>query len=293
MIGNLVESIAGLVGTVKKTAAETMVNNIFKTINDTILPIFDEIERAVDQKANLALIKSNKTLTVFAKLVGTGVDNMKTLVQMHKTFRKLSKEEGDVRKVIEFHFPKLMVQGVVRARDAALIKLLQDLSTFNAYTVDFLYYIIMDVNETNFPKIKIKRITDKIGDYAELYKTYSKPLEPMLIEIAKMSDEEIPSKLDKTLLELKEIQLSQHGGYPNLPFNGFLGNPIYHIRMWLIDKDFEKIEILEQKKQLIELRLMELKLDAEGKKDPNLTQQIRYYEDKLSGIEYEIEKLEN
>lgn len=292
MLSTLLDTLAGFTGSIKKSTAETFVTHIFKTINDVVLPIFDEISQAAEQKANLALIKANKSLTLFAKLAGTGLDNMKTLEKLHKCFAKLSKEEGDVRKVIDLHFPKLMVNNVVRARDAALVKLLQDLNTFSMYTVDFLYYIIMDVNHTNLPKIKIKRIQEKVGDYVELYKTYSKPLEPMLIEIAKMSDEELPSNLDKTILELKEIQLSKHGGYPNLPFNGFIGNPIYHIRMWLIDRDFQKIEILEQKKQLIELRLMELKLEAQGQKDPNLNKQIQYYEDKLSGIEYDIEKLE-
>lgn len=292
MLGNLVESLAGFMGTIKKSSVELYTNAIFKCINDTILPVFEEITNTSKNKAEIKQIKENKQLALFSKLSGIQQDNFKTLEKMHTTFKNLSKSEGDVKKVIDFHFPKLMVNNVVRARDAALVKLLEDLNAFNMYTVDFLYYILMDPTETLIPKIKVKRIHEKLGDYVTLYKVYSKPLEPLLIKIAKMSDEEIPSKLDKTLLELKEVQLTKHGEFPNLPYNGFIGNPIYHIRMWLIDRDFRKIEVLEDKKQLIELRLMELKLEAQGQRDPNLTKQIRYYEDKLSGIEYDIEKLQ-
>jgi len=67
----------------------------------------------------------------------------------------------------------------------------------------------------------------------------------------------------------------------------FIGNPIYHIRLFLIDIDLLKLERLKEKKRLLELRLLEL----QGKNDPKIKKQIEYYEDKLNKLELKIEKL--
>lgn len=286
------DTVRSITGSIKKNTAEVYVDNIFKTINDNILPVFQQIEDSIKEKADLDIIKNNKQLALFSKLASINLGNYDTLKQLHKCFKNLAASEGDVKKVVELHFPKVIVNNIVRARDAALMKLLYDLNTFSTYTLDFLYYIMLDPKETLWPKIKLDRIKNGMGDYVGLYKVYSKPLDKLLIKIAKMSDEEIPSDLDKTLMELKEEQLKQHGTIPDFLFNGFIGNPIYHIRMWCVDRDYKKLEMLQNKKQLIELRLMELKLEGHNAKDPNLTKQIRYYEDKLAGIEYQIEKIE-
>ena len=62
--------------------------------------------------------------------------------------------------------------------------------------------------------------------------------------------------------------------------------------MWLIDRDIAKLEALKDKKRLIELRIMELKIEEKSGEDGDLSKQIEYYEDKLANIEYKIEKLE-
>ena len=293
MLDSLIEAIGKFSGSIKKDTIEMFVDNIFKSINDTILPTFAELSASLKEKDALKVIRDNKQLALFSKLADLHTDNFKTIEHIHKTYKNLKASEADVRKVISFHFPKLIVSDTVKARDAAIVKLVQDLNALNMYTMDFLYYIMLDINETMYPKIKLRRLQEGLGSYVNLYKVYSKPLEKLLVDIVKMSDEEIPSNLDKAILDMKELQLAKHGSMPKFPLNGFIGNPIYHIRLWLVDRDFKKLEALEQKKQLIELRLMELKLEARGEKDPNLTKQIRYYEEKLTGLEYDIEKLKN
>lgn len=289
MLSALFDSLKGFIGTMKKESVYDYTDLLFQNINDGVLPSF----RSVLETPNLKVIKNNKYLSLFANQAELGTrDNYIALQKLEKTFIHISNSQKDIKKLLDAHFPKLMVNNVVRARDAAIVKFLQDLFSMTNYILDLLYFILIENNETDLPKIKLDRIKNGIGDFVTLYKAYSKPIDKILIEIAKMSDEEIPSELDQVLLEMKEKQLAKNGSLPNLPYSNFIGNPIYHIRMWLIDKDFQKVESLKIKKQLIELKLMELKLEQNGEKDPALSKQIKYYEDKLAGIEYEIEKLQ-
>ena len=74
--------------------------------------------------------------------------------------------------------------------------------------------------------------------------------------------------------------------------SNFIGNPIFSFRKWLVDKDIDKAKALEDTKNLIELRLLELRNQAAGESDnEGLRKQIEYYEDKLAEVDSKISKL--
>jgi len=71
---------------------------------------------------------------------------------------------------------------------------------------------------------------------------------------------------------------------------GFIYNPIYHIRLLLVDLEELRLEKLKDSKRLLELRLIELKNRAKQENDPKIEQAIKYYEDKLEKINRKIER---
>ena len=75
----------------------------------------------------------------------------------------------------------------------------------------------------------------------------------------------------------------------NIQMN-FIYNPIYHIRLFLVDLEELRLERLKDSKRLLELRLLELKNRANTENDPKLKEAITYYENKLEKIDRKIER---
>ena len=70
----------------------------------------------------------------------------------------------------------------------------------------------------------------------------------------------------------------------------FIYNPIYHIRLFLVDLEELRLERLKDSKRLLELRLLELKNRANTENDPKLKEAITYYENKLEKLDRKIER---
>ena len=121
---------------------------------------------------------------------------------------------------------------------------------------------------------------------------YNKNIKNILDEILELPDVPVSisqtdssSMLDTFLKKIKKISFIPTA-------NGFVGNPIYHFRMWLVDREIRKYEALKDRKEALELRLMELRYQESGSTDENIKERIAYFEEKISKIEYEIAKIE-
>jgi len=75
----------------------------------------------------------------------------------------------------------------------------------------------------------------------------------------------------------------------NIQMN-FIYNPIYHIRLFLVDLEELRLERLKDSKRLLELRLLERKNRANTENDPKLKEAITYYENKLEKLDRKIER---
>lgn len=71
---------------------------------------------------------------------------------------------------------------------------------------------------------------------------------------------------------------------------GFIGNPIYHIRLFLIDLEQLRFEKLKESKRLMELRILELKQKDADNHDEKLEKAIKYYEEKLNKLDMKMER---
>lgn len=74
----------------------------------------------------------------------------------------------------------------------------------------------------------------------------------------------------------------------------FTGNPIFHIRKWWLDRQFEAYERNKVEKKLLGLKLAELKIVASGEAPPiNIQEQIEYYEEQIQKYDRKIEEFRN
>lgn len=289
MISEILSIFSSFTGAMKKETVYEYTEFLYNAINDEVLPAFKVIlaDKGVDA------INKNTTLKNFAQMADLkSSNNYKTLEKMEDLFKTISKTQKQVKDLVNKHCSEVIANKSLKAKDAAIVKFLTDLYTLTSYTLDFLYFVIVDEKHSELPKIKFKKIREGLPNYITLFKAYSKFYTTMLDDIAAIDDEELKTDLDVVQQQMKEMILAKKSKLVSFPLSNFIGNPIYHFRMWRVDKEIKKLEALKDKRQLIELKITELRLEKDGGRDSNLSKQIKYYEDKLASIEYKIEKIE-
>lgn len=298
MLTNILESVRDLTGVLRKETCYESVDYLYRSIESNLLPLLDDM---INNKSD-KFIKQNDLLSLINRLAKIkATDNAGVLVHMRMTFKKIVDAKSQLHKLVEKNLADVDTYKTMSVRSGAIIKVVQDLLSMTSYSLDLLYYILLksDNNKgTDLPKIKLKTINDMMPTFCTMYSIYSKNFSKTLTEIANMSE----SKIE----ELTKAQegsgsgeyivntiISKQGSMPELPVStGFINNPIYHFRMWLIDREIKKYESLKIKKQMVEMKLLELRLRQRDENDPNLNKQVSYYEEKLSKVEYDIAKIE-
>lgn len=87
--------------------------------------------------------------------------------------------------------------------------------------------------------------------------------------------------------ELKKLDL-----FDNLPI-GFIGSPIYTVRLVWAQWEADRYNQLKDKKKLLELRLLHLKLIKEqGGSDLNTERELEYLQKRVTDIDYKTAKIE-
>jgi len=100
-------------------------------------------------------------------------------------------------------------------------------------------------------------------------------------EIAKLSNEHTEEK-DLTLND-------KHFVMPGV--SKFSGNPIYHIRLWWLDGEFNDYEKNKYERKLLTLKLAELEMKASSEEPPmHIQEQIAYYEDEIHKLDVSIKE---
>lgn len=288
IISGVFTYVKSLFHTIKKEDVVKTLDFVFNNISQDVLPTLTD----VIENADIKLIENSKilkNLSTFADM--RAKNNKEFLVKLKAIFEDFSSNYKLFATTVDNELNDIVTNSATTPKDSAILKIINDIGAMNIFILDLLYIIIMDKENSVLPSIKVKTVEANIPDFAQSLKFYSKDFEKIIKDIPKLSD---------TIMNIndgKESMLSgvlQHIGLLTLlpQTNGFINNPIYHIRMWMVDREVAKYESLKDRKKMIELRLLELKLEDKGESDAALQKQIQYYEEKINKLEYEIAKLE-
>lgn len=299
MLQDIIDSINGFIGVMKKDSCYEALSFLRRSIENDLIPALKDMISKGDNK----FIKNNDLLSEINRMANIKAsDNVKALEKILVTFETFIKNYGILESLVDKYVETNVTSKTMSIKTGAIIKILQDLMSMTSYTLDLLYYVLLSsekVVSTSLPRVKLKQIIDAMPTYCEMYSIYSVNFNNTLKKIAETSEEKIQALIEASENNENNSEwvfntvINKTGAIPKLPnARGFIGNPIYHFRMWLVDRDIKKYESLKTKKQLIELKIMELKLKQNNENDPSLTKSINYYEDQLAKIEYEIAKIE-
>lgn len=114
-----------------------------------------------------------------------------------------------------------------------------------------------------------------------------------------------PSELEKVFKSIPDIEVDVENannvissvGAKNLDplglsVQGIILNPIYHIRIAYTDWQVARYEAAKEERKMLEYQILDMKNALDNKADPKLEKALEYTEDRLSRLNYKIEKIE-
>lgn len=292
MFNNFINSIVSFFSngyhTIKRDDVIRLLEDSLNNYETNVLPSIDSL---IDSK-ELKEIKSSLVLHELALACDMQQkDASNVLNKLKLSFENIVKNKRVIFTLIERGMSPVSTDRSIKAKDAAIVRLVSDLETMGLYMMDLLNIVVIGNSDTSLPPIRIKEIKNNIPTFGELYKSYGdiKTFNNLLKEIDDMST--VSLDISNSDVEAISYALGSEKA-PALPLaKGFVGNPFYHIGMYMVDRDFKKADELELKAKLISLRLLELKQRQERAPTDELSKQIDVYEEELANLEYKIAKL--
>lgn len=256
----------------------------------------------------VASLQSKETTTLikeFYKEIGSNKHKVKLSTNKNIATDTLAlfknvKINGDyLLKEISDAVNDVIVSQALTAYKANLLRSVGHYFFLTRYALDFANFVY--VNETeettkdlpdNFKLNKKQKefITKNLWIYARLLSIYGEEHESFIdklnaIEEVTLPKEQVDEAIDAYASNKIDI-------FNNLP-QGFIGSPIYSIRLIFATWESDRYINLKDKKKLLELRYLHLKLMKEsGNNDINIEKEITHLQKRITSLDYQLAKIE-
>lgn len=290
-IAHFVEKIAG---GFSRPAAVQVYTSAVKEMNDTTIPALEQFVAYVesDNRAQKVLERFNKD---FLARVGQGKG--KFYDRLLAAMRANVAQAGDVEDLIVKLVPKDADALALDARSANLVQYTEVLGFVNHYTRRLLLSFTADISkvldgakfDSGLAVPELKTLQEEMNAFA----------------IAVITLELAASGVERAILNIPEFNVAgtdmeamtaTHGSGKLDPLRmGFFSarwNPIYAIRMLITDRLIARYEAAKEERQALEYRIQALMDARDGTENPRLEQAIKYHNERLKKLNYEIAKVE-
>lgn len=264
-----------------KSKTEATFTAVVYEIENGILPILDNYQ---DPK-NKAILDNLKNSNTF-KIIKEGLkvnDPSKLLVELEVYFKDILTNQSKIVSSINTILSDSANEKTITFKQYEMMNYIDDMYSNTYFTTELLYILIRDEKNSMLSQKQVIKLLKQLPSF-KLKVLNKVTVKDALASIANSSAESI---YDRNSADAPDsIKMS------GIKVSNFIGNPIFSFRKWLVDKDIDKAKALEDTKNLIELRLLELRNQAAGESDnEGLRKQIEYYEDKLAEVDSKISKL--
>jgi hypothetical protein len=264
-----------------KSKTEATFTAVVYEIENGILPILDNYQ---DPK-NKVILDNLKNSNTF-KIIKEGLkvnDPSKLLVELEVYFKDILTNQSKIVSSINTILSDSVNEKTITFKQYEMMNYIDDMYSNTYFTTELLYILIRDEKNSMLSQKQVIKLLKQLPSF-KLKVLNKVTVKDALASIANSSAESI---YDRNSADAPDsIKMS------GIKVSNFIGNPIFSFRKWLVDKDIDKAKALEDTKNLIELRLLELRNQAAGESDnEGLRKQIEYYEDKLAEVDSKISKL--
>ena len=274
-------------------AHTTKQSDVIETLAVTATGIGSDIIPSIDEMLNSyesARLSTSKPLKALSSMTRVQHKDSKDLLLKYRTFFvEILNSIPHITNVVKSQLPKVMTDTTMTYKQVAILRFCSDLSSMTLFFLDLGYAVIFDKAKTGLSKKKIEEIEEGMRTFTQMFSAYNGKVTETIKKLTKVSDEVVTRSESDVV---NDIRAKSTGDIVDLPMNkGFIGNPLYTLGMWLVDRQMAKMEALKDKKRLLEMRLMELKLEAENQPSEKVSKMVEYYETQVDNVEYNIRKI--
>lgn len=193
----------------------------------------------------------------------------------------------------------VVVSGALTAYKANLLRAVAHYYFLTRFAMDFANFLyVAEAEESGMElgkdyKLNNKQrefITKNIWIYARMLAVYGQDHEQFKSKIEAIDEITLPKDQVDEVVDV--YNADKVDVFDNLP-NGFIGSPIYSIRLVFAQWEADRYKNLKDKKKLLELRFLHLKLMKEqSQSDVNVEKEIEYLQKRITDIDYKLAKIE-
>lgn len=204
-----------------------------------------------------------------------------------------------LQSILDSSLEKDIISEGLTVRKAFIIRSASNLSLLTRYLMALLNYLYT---------VEAKHFDVSLEPGLEISKAEMKYVDQNFARFVRLlSEYSVPSKDFQKMLEvLPEVFLSQatqgavQGMYKSHdldPFeqygvSGFVGNPIYRVRLMIAKWQNDRYESAKAKKQQLELRLLYLQMQVDKAKDPSVVKEIERLQSRIEGYDRHLREVE-
>lgn len=222
--------------------------------------------------------------------------NKNIVVEIHDRLPNLLKNLQFVSEQNDDLLERDILKDGLTAKKAILLRAAEQLSFISRYSIDLLNYLLVVETlkkgghaERAAPIIE-KKLIDNVVNFGRLLAVYGKDPEDF-VEVFDTLPEVVVN--EKTYAALAAAYSADKlDPMETLLMSGFEANPIYHIRLIVAEWQADRYKVYKDKKRMLELRLLQLKMMDDKNPDPKIEREIEYVQNRIEGIEFKMAKME-
>lgn len=193
----------------------------------------------------------------------------------------------------------VVVSGALTAYKANLLRAVAHYYFLTRFSLDLANFIyIAEAEEGGMELGKDYKLNTKQKDfivknmwiYARMLAVYGQDHDEFKDKLSSIDEITLPKDQVDEVVDI--YNSDKVDVFNNLP-NGFIGSPIYSIRLVFAQWEADRYKNLKDKKKLLELRFLHLKLMKEqSQSDINTEKEIEYLQKRITDIDYKLAKIE-
>lgn len=204
---------------------------------------------------------------------------------------KITKELEDIKS-------EVIVSQAISAAKASILRAVAHYYFMSRFALDFANYLMILEAEhggvelsrdAQLNKKQVEYIEKNLWIYCRLLAVYGSDTDKFMDNLSSIENFQITkdSVDDASVMQSSKVDL-----FTNLP-SGFVGSPIYTVGLIFAQWEADRHKELKDKKKLLELRLLHLRvMQEQGRGDANSEKEIAYLQKRCTDLDYKIAKIE-
>lgn len=265
-----------------------------KELDKAVIPSYESGAEVIRVLKPEAIEVKNLQAVYAANTKGSRV-TQNFIIDIAKKLANLRANAEMVADVLEKVVDKDIITQGMTTRAAFVIRAAGNISFVSRFMLSLLNYVYTKEAEAKDSALEdallispaeCKFIEKNFLAFTKLFDRYSEDPESFRRMYDSILDVVVNDRTNRMLTSMLESKEADPMG--STGFSGFVGSPIYTIRLAFANWQNDRYESAKAKKQQLELRLLYLENQQKNRQDPALTQEIQRLQDRIEKLDYRL-----